>query len=103
MRLSARMKVDLPQPLGPMMAVTLRAAILIVTSWSACRCPYHMLKFLMSNAISSASTGWLPAGGPAGVAETRIASAAAEAEAVSGSVDMAVKRRFGGRATIRGP
>src|SRR5579872_6289384 len=39
MRLIARRKVDLPQPLGPMMAVTERAAISMLTFLSTARPP----------------------------------------------------------------
>src|ERR1017187_8656465 len=102
-RLSARMKVDLPQPLGPMIAVTLRAAIRIVMSSRARRCPYHMLKLRMSKAISSAATGSEAVGAGEGAAEIRIGSAAEVAPAVSGGVAMVIKARLFDRAIVRGP
>src|ERR1017187_1495965 len=101
-RLSARMKVDLPQPLGPMIAVTLRAAIRIVMSSRARRCPYHMLKLRMSKAISAAA-GSEAVGAGEGAADIRIGSAAEVARAVSGGVAMVIKARLFGRAIVRGP
>jgi hypothetical protein len=43
MRLSVRRKVDLPQPDGPMNAVTLSWSISIETSLIACTAPYQTL------------------------------------------------------------
>jgi len=39
MRLMQRRNVDLPQPDGPMNAITERSGMLTVTSWSACLSP----------------------------------------------------------------
>jgi hypothetical protein len=44
MRLKLRSSVDLPQPDGPMMAVTRPAPIVMLTSNSAWAWPYHRLK-----------------------------------------------------------
>ncbi len=41
MRLSIRKKVDLPQPDGPISAVTVRSGMLSVTESSACLAPYQ--------------------------------------------------------------
>src|SRR4030095_14037221 len=48
--IKARRKVDFPQPLGPMIAVTLLGGISIVTSWMASFCPYQIERVLTSNA-----------------------------------------------------
>src|SRR5580658_2458851 len=95
MRLSARRKVDLPQPLGPMMAVTFFAGMVIETSMSAWRWPYQRLKFLMSNAVSPTSTGSEAVGaGPGAEDVIRMASEAGAAFAASGRVDMAFNGSF---------
>src|SRR5271170_7463418 len=94
MRLRARRNVDLPQPLGPMIAVTFFAGMLIVTSMSAWRWPYHMLKFLMSKAITSAAAGRPAVAAGAGDEEILMGSEAVCFVATSGSVDM-VFNRFG--------
>ena len=91
-RLSARRKVDLPQPLGPMIAVTFFAGMRIVTSNSAWRAPYQRLKFLMSKATSSAPDGQAGRGGGTGGRHDALAARCSERRGgASGSVDMAVK------------
>src|ERR1051326_5734846 len=54
MRLSERMKVDLPQPLGPMIAVTALEAISIVTPSVARFAPYQIERFLTRNVYAGA-------------------------------------------------
>jgi hypothetical protein len=83
MRFSARRKVDFPQPLGPMIAVTFRAGSRIVTSCKAWRAPYQRLKSLISNAISSGTTGK-----PAGAAEAGATAVRMEAEEVEGGSEI---------------
>ena len=51
MRLSVLRKVDLPQPEGPMRAVTWRAGMSMSTSWSAWWLPYQRLRPRISNAF----------------------------------------------------
>src|SRR5580658_1631792 len=102
-RLSALRKVDLPQPLGPMMAVTFLAGIRMVTSWSAWRGPYQRLKFLMSNATSPDSTGNAAVGAWPGAEEVVLTgSETGPACGASGRVDMAFNYSFAGRGTVRG-
>src|ERR1700722_6432826 len=64
MRFKARRKVDLPQPLGPMMAVTVRAAISIDTLLSTLLPPKKNGRLPMVNA------GEPPTFGPGGVVST---------------------------------
>src|SRR3954466_13786998 len=60
MRLMQRRSVDLPQPLGPMMAVTLLRGNRMLMLNRACLGPYQRLKFSTSTIGSSASTAlWM--------------------------------------------
>src|SRR2546428_2509300 len=64
MRLRARRKVDFPQPLGPMIAVTALEAMLRLTFSMARFSPYQIDTFFASKVNFGA--GSLLAGGPAG-------------------------------------
>ena len=63
MRLKIRRSVDLPQPDGPMKAVTLFAMIGIDTSWIAWKPPYQKLTLFTAIFTSSSSTSPGIAGG----------------------------------------
>src|SRR6266536_334079 len=69
MRFRQRTSVDLPQPDGPMMAVTALGSIPIETSAIACRVPYQALR--SSTRIASAS-GDVVARSVAGAAVVRV-------------------------------
>ena len=55
MRFRQRRKVDFPQPLGPMMAVMVRAGMFNETSWMIRFCPYQTLRPDTSKATSGAA------------------------------------------------
>jgi len=88
-RLTHRSNVVLPQPEGPIKAVTRPLATGIVISCRACFRPYHKLKFSTSRTGASRRTlswinAWIEA--PAAIAARRFASAGGTASTFGASV-----------------
>src|SRR6056297_334225 len=74
-RLTERRRVDLPQPEGPIKAVTLPRGMVMEMSWRACLAPYQRLKRSISRTDSSASTSsWMSlwTSAPAAMAASRL-------------------------------
>ena len=61
MRLKARNSVDLPQPEGPMKAVTRFSGMSSVMFLSAWKSPYHRLKSLMEIMVGTPTMPWCSA------------------------------------------
>ena len=88
MRLTHRSSVDLPQPDGPMIAVTLPLGIGIETLNRACFGPYHSEKFSIcqDGLLRRSTVLWMTAsiGSPRAIASSRLIplASAANAEAL---------------------
>src|SRR3989442_11273269 len=104
MRLSARRNVDLPQPLGPIIAHTARAVMssdTLLRTWFWPKKMHKLRTLSAGTAVSSAAEGFSPAAAGSEAADARVTDGVTRAsvEAFAFSViSVMVGRISGGRA-----